>query len=91
MRDKKDKEKKSFFGGVALKLLTVHDVSRILKAKPKTIYQWAGLGQIPCIKINGSLRFDLNDIYEWINSCKKEADSSYNSFTQARCPRKGGE
>jgi len=73
-----------------MNLLTVQEVSEIIKAKPKTIYQWAELGQIPCVKLNGSLRFDFDDILVWINSCKKEPSSSYNPLTQARGPRKGG-
>ena len=74
-----------------MNLLTVQEVSEIIKAKSKTIYQWAELGQIPCVKLNGSLRFDFDDILVWINSCKKEPSSSYNPLTQARGPRKGGD
>jgi len=74
-----------------MKLLTINELSEILKVKVKTIYQWAELGQIPCIKLNGSLRFDLEDITNWIKSCKKFADSGYNPLTQARGPRKGGD
>lgn len=74
-----------------MNLLTIHEVADILKTKPKTIYQWAELGQIPCIKLNRCLRFDLHDILNWINSCKKEPYSSYNPLTQARGPRKGGD
>lgn len=73
-----------------MKLLNVQDVSEMLNAKPKTIYQWAETGVIPCVKLNGCLRFDLDDIKEWINFCKKEAASGYNPFTQVRRPRKGG-
>ena len=62
----------------------------MISVKPSTLYQWAELGQIPCIKINGSLRFDIEDIMKWIKSCKKESASSYNPFTQARSPMKGG-
>ncbi len=62
-----------------MKLLTVKDVSEILRTKPKTIYQWAELGQIPCIKLNGSLRFDPDDIYKWINQCKKGSSEGYNN------------
>lgn len=74
-----------------MKLLTIKEVSEILQIKEKTIYQWAELGQIPCAKLNGALRFDLNDITRWIKSCKKEPSSSHNPFTQARGPRRGGE
>jgi excisionase family DNA binding protein len=73
-----------------INILTTKQLSEILKVKPKTLYQWAALGQIPSIKLNGALRFDLTDIQAWIKNCKKEPHSSYNPFTQARGPRKGG-
>jgi excisionase family DNA binding protein len=73
-----------------MKLLGVKEVSEFLNVKLSTVYQWAELGQIPCLKLNGCLRFDIEDIKNWIESCKKEAASSYNPFTQVRSPRKGG-
>jgi excisionase family DNA binding protein len=73
-----------------MKLLTVKETSDILNVKGKTIYQWAEMNQIPHIKLNGCLRFDINDIQQWIQSCKKEPQSRYNPLTQARGPRKGG-
>jgi len=73
-----------------VKLIGVKEVSEILNVKPSTVYQWAELGQIPCIKLNGSLRFDIEDITNWIKSCKRDPHSSYNPLTQARSPREGG-
>lgn len=73
-----------------MKLLDVKEIAQFLNVKPSTLYQWAELGQIPCFKLNGCLRFDIEDIMNWIKSCKKEATSSYNPFTQARGPMKGG-
>ncbi len=70
--------------------MTVKDIAELLKAKPKTVYQWAELGQIPCLKLNGSLRFDLEDIEAWIRESKKESQKSYNLLTQVRGPKKGG-
>ncbi|MEJ2697523.1 MAG: helix-turn-helix domain-containing protein [Candidatus Sulfobium sp.] len=72
-----------------MKLVTVKEISEILNVKPSTLYQWAELGQIPCIKLNGSLRFDLADIQNWIRECKKTPVSEYNPFIQTRGPRKG--
>ncbi len=72
-----------------MRLLSVKEIARILSAKPKTIYQWAALNQIPYIKLNGCLRFDSDDIQKWIQSCKKEPELGYNLLTQARGPRKG--
>ena len=70
-------------------LLTVRELSGILKVKEKTLYQWAELGQIPRIKLNGALRFDPNDIEKWISDCKKAPDSGYNPATKLEA-RKGG-
>ncbi len=73
-----------------MKILTIKELSEIINVKVKTLYQWAELGQIPCIKMHGALRFDFDDIMEWINSCKRDTYSGYNPLTQARGPRKGG-
>jgi excisionase family DNA binding protein len=73
-----------------MKLITIKEVSEIISVKPSTLYQWAELGQIPCIKINGALRFDTEDVLNWIKSCKKNVESSYNPLIQIRSPKKGG-
>jgi excisionase family DNA binding protein len=72
-----------------MKLLEVKDIALILSVKPSTVYQWAELGQMPSIKLNGSLRFDVEDVMHWIKSCKKAAESSYNPLVQTRGPKKG--
>lgn len=69
--------------------LTVSDVAQILSVKPKTLYQWAELKQIPCFKLNGALRFDLDDIQEWVASCKNTPTGGYNPVTSIEA-RKGG-
>ena len=73
-----------------MKLITIKEVSEFLNVKPSTLYQWAELGQIPCIKLNGALRFDFEDVLNWIKSCKKNVKSSYNPLIQIRSPKKGG-
>ncbi|MEW6739797.1 MAG: helix-turn-helix domain-containing protein [Nitrospirota bacterium] len=75
-----------------MRLIDVKELSGIINVKPSTIYQWAELGQIPCIKLNGALRFDPTDISTWIESCKKQAVSGYNPFTKTvtSSPKKGG-
>jgi excisionase family DNA binding protein len=69
-------------------ILTTKELSEILKIKPKTLYQWAELGQIPCMKINGCLRFDLDDILKWIKNFKKISENSYNPFARPRVPER---
>jgi excisionase family DNA binding protein len=75
-----------------MRLADVKEIAQILNVKPSTLYQWAELGQIPCIKLNGALRFDIDDINRWILSCKRQAISGYNPFTKsvASSPKKGG-
>ncbi len=58
-------------GGEIMNIITVKELEKILKVKEKTLYQWAELGQIPCIKIQGCLRFDLDEVKKWIDSCKR--------------------
>ena len=72
-----------------MKLVGVKEVAEMLSVKPKTLYQWAELGQIPHLKINGCLRFDLIDITQWIKNCKNMAESSYNPLSKLEA-RKGG-
>ncbi len=73
-----------------MQIVTVKELSELLRVKNKTLYQWAELGQIPHIKINGSLRFDIEDIKQWIQSCKKDQDSGYNPLAKLEA-RKGGQ
>lgn len=60
-----------------MNIVTVHELEKILKVKKKTLYQWAELGQIPSIKMQGCLRFDLDDVLEWVKSCKKEPHDTF--------------
>lgn len=73
-----------------MKLLTVRELSGIINVKASTLYQWAELGQIPCLKLNGSLRFDMNRIEKWLSECKREPNFDYNTSTELEA-RKGGQ
>lgn len=81
---------RAFLGNASMKLIGVKEVAEMLCVKPSTLYQWAELGQVPCIKLNGCLRFNLSDISDWVESCKKGVTSEYNPLIQIRGPRKGG-
>ena len=61
------------------KLLTVKDVADLLSISPKTLYQWAEYGSIPCLKLNGTLRFDEEKVMEWVNSNEKKSFVGYNN------------
>ena len=49
-------------------LLTVKDLSPWLNMKPSTLYLWAAQGKIPCRKIHGLIRFDQEEIRQWLAS-----------------------
>lgn len=69
-------------------LLTVKQVAGLLATKPSTIYAWSEQGQIPCYKLNGSLRFREEEIWLWIGDCKKGGNPV--KIEVGRRPRKGG-
>lgn len=66
-----------------MKLVDIKEIASMLSVKPSTLYQWAELGHIPCLKLNGCLRFDIDDVVNWVNSCKKDAESGYNPFVKS--------
>lgn len=48
-------------------LMTVEDVASYLKVAVQSVYRWASQEKIPHLKVGGSLRFDPNEIQEWLN------------------------
>jgi excisionase family DNA binding protein len=50
-------------------LLTVKELSTWLNIKPSTLYAWAHQAKIPCRKIHGLIRFDRDEIHQWLASC----------------------
>lgn len=73
-----------------MELLNVKELSKMLGVNAKTLYQWASLRQIPHIRMSRSIRFDLNEVLAWLESCKMPPKEGYNIGTQARGPWKGG-
>ena len=49
-----------------MKLVTIKEVSKILDIKVSTLYSWASSDMIPSRRLNGLIRFDLDEIYEWV-------------------------
>ena len=54
-----------------MRLLKVDDVAEILGMHPQTVYRMARQGKIPSVKIGRSLRFDSEEIEEWIKGRKE--------------------
>ena len=54
-----------------IKFLTIEDVAEMLQVTRTTIYNLKKKG-LPFIKLGKNIRFDQNDIIEWINSNKQQ-------------------
>lgn len=49
-------------------ILTIREISNLLKINEKTVYKLAAAGKIPGIKVGGSWRFDRATISTWIKA-----------------------
>lgn len=38
--------------------------------KPSTLYLWASQGKIPCRRLHGLIRFDPEEIKQWVDSSR---------------------
>ncbi len=47
-------------------LLTIKQLSERINFKIKTIYDWVHRERIPYFKIEGSLRFDYDEVSRWL-------------------------
>lgn len=60
-------------------LLTVKQLSSFLNVHPNTIYKWTDERKIPFVKINGKVRFEKEDIDEYIEK-NKSKPSEFSAF-----------
>ena len=56
-------------------LLTIQDVAQHLQIKPSTLYAWVAQGKIPCVRLNGLVRFAQEDIDAWVEANRKKMAS----------------
>lgn len=55
-----------------LQLLKAEDVAKILKVAKVTPYQWARRGVLPYYRLEGTIRFKLEDIKAFIEAQRME-------------------
>ncbi len=55
-----------------MKLINIKEVSEILDVKESTLYSWVRNNTIPSYKLNGAVRFDLDEIKTWLNESKRK-------------------
>ena len=63
------------------RFLTVEELSEWLNCSPSTVYSYTSKGAIPFVKLNGLLRFDRQEIEEWINRKKEETKRKKKQFS----------
>lgn len=63
-----------------MRLVNIREVSKFLSVKESTLYSWVNKGSIPAHKINGLIRFDMDEIEEWV---KRSGQASCKSTTPA--------
>ena len=57
-------------------LLTIEDLSKILKTSKHTIYGWVRKKSVPFCKLNGLLRFEPNRIEKWLKENRSEGTNN---------------
>jgi excisionase family DNA binding protein len=77
-----------------MKLIDIKSLSELLSIKPNTLYAWVELGKIPHYKLNGgkkgAVRFNIEEINDWLSTCKIDP-IRYNTTVKVESPkRKGG-
>jgi len=55
-----------------LQLLKPEDVARILKVAKVTPYQWARRGVLPHYRLEGTIRFKLQDVKDFVEARRVE-------------------
>ena len=53
-----------------MEFVTVKELSQFLKVKESTLYSWVHSSLIPYHKLNGLVRFDMEEIREWVRESK---------------------
>jgi excisionase family DNA binding protein len=61
-------------------LLDLDELSKKIKVKPQTIYDWVYHKRIPFVKVGNLLRFDEGLIEQWIKKSTHIPESCKNGF-----------
>ena len=69
-------------------LVTIKDLSAYLTVKESTLYSWVHNGTIPFHKLNGLIRFDLDEIKSWVEASKPTSTDSIGSLKKKARRRK---
>ncbi len=56
-----------------MRMVSVKIVSEFLMVKQSTVYSWVRTCSIPFHKLNGLIRFDMDEIESWVKTCRPSA------------------
>jgi PTS system nitrogen regulatory IIA component len=62
-------------GSTAMQL-TVREAAQFLNVSEKTVYRWAGAGEVPVYRINGQYRFNPEELLEWATARNLKVSTS---------------
>ncbi len=54
-----------------MRLVTIKQVAQFLMVKQSTLYSWVHHGSIPFHKLNGLIRFDMDEIESWVKTSRQ--------------------
>jgi excisionase family DNA binding protein len=58
--------------GMQQRLMDVHDAARYLGMTENAIREKASAGELPCVRIDGKLRFDRRELDRWIDRAPRQ-------------------
>jgi excisionase family DNA binding protein len=67
-----------------MKLISIKELSQFLNVKQSTLYAWVHNGTIPFYKLNGLIRFDLEDIQDWVRNSKPDSQNAKFSIRKSK-------
>jgi excisionase family DNA binding protein len=65
-------------------ILLASEIARWLRIGISTVYQWAHAGTIPCIRLNGVLRFHRQDVQVWLTAQQMPASQEAKCVSRSR-------
>jgi excisionase family DNA binding protein len=82
-----------------MQLVSIKTIADLLSVKQSTLYSWVHNGTIPFHKLNGLIRFDIDEIEAWIKAARHQPSLSFHcrevihqdidKFVRSAIPRLG--
>jgi excisionase family DNA binding protein len=66
-----------------MRLVSIKIVAEFLMIKQSTLYSWVHKGSIPFHKLNGLVRFDMEEIENWVKTSRQAQCASLPVFRTA--------